>query len=498
MLRIVQVGEKMGRPGNRVGLARAGRVLDQIALPFPFGQHVCHQATCGVELVVARKDHALQLLLVIALADQIWDCACECGRTFKDTPSPLLWLNAIEPNDTLGEPDTGIVCHIVSTRKDKALPKAAAHPAWRWSQRSRMNGDDHVGWLPDDAPYPGNALLDELDVYNSRLNKIDPPNSNDASLQLFRRADALAVQNLTHTRRYIAAIFLLALLTEVVPLGSEKFEFTAYVFLLLSMYAIVRRLRPRRGKSWERLRPKNNVNEASIDLRVLAEGLRIQSAWQRAGVCDAVALRHLRHDHESLAWVRRALLGAAIVGGGRHDDMTGSDQAIEEMRQHWVAAQESWFLQRYQRRLGRGTGWSRLNGTVPALDTIGWILFSLGVAVSFIGLIMYWHPLSGAPKILKEHVTLLHGLLPAWAAMVWAFIEFAEYREDADEYRRTAQLYGQANRRIQAIRYKEKSLVNTRGIQAQRAVLHQLGIEALQENARWAHRHKHHDASITL
>ena len=46
-------------------------MLDQVALPRPLRQHVGHELARGVELVVAREDHALELLLVVALADQV-------------------------------------------------------------------------------------------------------------------------------------------------------------------------------------------------------------------------------------------------------------------------------------------------------------------------------------------------------------------------------------------------------------------------------------------
>jgi hypothetical protein len=71
VLRVMQVGEKVRCPGNRVGLARAGRMLNQIALARPFVEHVGHQGARRGELVIARKDDRLRLLLVIALADEV-------------------------------------------------------------------------------------------------------------------------------------------------------------------------------------------------------------------------------------------------------------------------------------------------------------------------------------------------------------------------------------------------------------------------------------------
>ena len=71
VLRIVQVGQKVRRPGNRIGLAAARAVLDQVFMPCPLGQHGGLQLARGIELVVAREDEARHLLLAVALGDEV-------------------------------------------------------------------------------------------------------------------------------------------------------------------------------------------------------------------------------------------------------------------------------------------------------------------------------------------------------------------------------------------------------------------------------------------
>ena len=71
VLGVVQVREEVRRPGNRIGLARAGRVLDQVLAARPLGQRRLHQPAGGVELVIAREDDGLDLLLVVAHGDQV-------------------------------------------------------------------------------------------------------------------------------------------------------------------------------------------------------------------------------------------------------------------------------------------------------------------------------------------------------------------------------------------------------------------------------------------
>ena len=56
---VVQRGQLVRRPGNRVGLARAGAVLDQVALARPFGASAIDQPIDHIPLVITREDHGL-------------------------------------------------------------------------------------------------------------------------------------------------------------------------------------------------------------------------------------------------------------------------------------------------------------------------------------------------------------------------------------------------------------------------------------------------------
>ena len=71
VLRVVQVGQEVRRPRDRVGLARAGRVLDQVLAARPFRQHGGLQLAGGVELVIAGEDELLDLLLLVLLRDEV-------------------------------------------------------------------------------------------------------------------------------------------------------------------------------------------------------------------------------------------------------------------------------------------------------------------------------------------------------------------------------------------------------------------------------------------
>src|SRR5690606_9073698 len=70
-LGIVQVREEVRHPGDGVGLARAGGVLNQVPLAGAVLEDIGHQRAGGGELMVAREDNGLGLLLLVALADQV-------------------------------------------------------------------------------------------------------------------------------------------------------------------------------------------------------------------------------------------------------------------------------------------------------------------------------------------------------------------------------------------------------------------------------------------
>ena len=68
---VVQLGQEVGSPGDRLGLAGAGGVLDQVLATRPFSQHGGLELAGDIKLVVAGEDHRLDLLFLVAAGDQI-------------------------------------------------------------------------------------------------------------------------------------------------------------------------------------------------------------------------------------------------------------------------------------------------------------------------------------------------------------------------------------------------------------------------------------------
>jgi len=60
---VVQAGEPMGQPGNGVGLARTGAVLNEIVLAGAIGLNIGQKLGHHIQLVIPREDHTLRLHL---------------------------------------------------------------------------------------------------------------------------------------------------------------------------------------------------------------------------------------------------------------------------------------------------------------------------------------------------------------------------------------------------------------------------------------------------
>ena len=60
---IVQTGEPMGQPGNGIGFAGTGAVLNEIVLAGAIGLYICQQLGHHIQLVVPGEDHPLGLHL---------------------------------------------------------------------------------------------------------------------------------------------------------------------------------------------------------------------------------------------------------------------------------------------------------------------------------------------------------------------------------------------------------------------------------------------------
>lgn len=77
---VVQRGEAVREPRNRVALSAAGRVLDEVVVPRAFGAGRLCEKTHRLKLVVAREDHLLGLHLAALIVALLVDLQMEEAR----------------------------------------------------------------------------------------------------------------------------------------------------------------------------------------------------------------------------------------------------------------------------------------------------------------------------------------------------------------------------------------------------------------------------------
>lgn len=359
---------------------------------------------------------------------------------------------ALQSRDTLESPLMPLLWRVTARRQgqmdsDQALP---------------ANG---VEISPLKVPTPMRHGLIELDKYNSaaRTSKVAQEQSLTFTVhasrplkQRFAAADALANANTVNVRLLYKCIFVVAAIaasSQAIYSGGwpNVGWLTIYLLALLAIMGAAAFIRRKRQRTYV------------IAWRTLAEALRIQHAWDRAGLQDNVAQHALpRPAHPALEWVRIALRGAAFPR--THSDEAGG---IANVRADWIQGQIAYFNKSIQRR----------QLVVRRQENSSSLLFRIGLFLTAIALTE--RVLGEGPWLAAGGLTvvdLLIGLLPALAGLWAGFIEFAGYQDDIAEQERMLDLFKEGERRLNAELPVERN----------QSVIRALGMDALRENARWA------------
>ncbi|CAN5445257.1 hypothetical protein BH11PSE7_BH11PSE7_13690 [soil metagenome] len=380
---------------------------------------------------------------------------------------------------SLDEWDQGLVCHIHVERSRAAEGHDVLAPPTQ----------PHVEWLYPKGPGPSTAgqeggrdgLLLKMDRYNAELHALDPlppaaprasnveAGQDDAVTREYERmvarfnaTDHVANQSVQSVRGQFKWLFgLAAVMVWSHEMYADLFPtwhwLLLYLLLMGSIGLIVRGLRSK------------HKNSDAIDKRALSEALRVQAAWFRAGVPDMVAKNYLRRDSGHLLWVRRALIGVSPALNAR-----AQAGQVEAVKKDWVDGQLDYF---------RGSV-SKRRHVIESMSRRGAWLFRLGVVIACVVLalrVMGLVPEHHAIWVIALDMAI--GLLPAWAALMSGYIEFAAYEDDVREHERMERLFDTASRRMADIPLHD-----------QQQVIRDLGVEALHETASWALLHKSHEA----
>ncbi len=377
------------------------------------------------------------------------------------------------PISPLEEPDRGIIHHLLVARKGTSV-QGETHQA-KWITNSQNSTAE------ESDKWSGDADLKRIDSYNCEVGKrarvCSRPTSETSSTnitryeadQLFARyeaADSLANDKVNNVRGQFKCVFLIAVgmvLTHEVyaEMWHNWFLLLLYLVLLGAVGWLVFFMR------------KARRNTEAVDLRALAEGLRIQKAWFLGGVHELVAQRYLRRDSRHMSWVRYALRGASLAFNAQpsHED-------IAQVRETWIDEQRNYFEKSIDKR----------EGYIRKFSKRSFWIFVLGIVITILALVVRrLDLLSEDHSYLLIAFDLLIGLLPAIAGLSSGYIEFMAYEDDLREHKRLKYLFDRASKRIVG-----------GGLAAQQELIFQLGLEALYENANWALVHKIHDAKTPM
>jgi hypothetical protein len=381
----------------------------------------------------------------------------------------------------LGAVDESLVLHIACSRAEAddhvspPLPPLAPGQA-RWVSQS--------GATDADGPMPSSfrrifarmqALARDKANHSDKVRAAaaiapDPHPGDEVLDGLLCLADTLAMHFQKRVLFTLRGLHVLAALTGIaflvyseLPAGSASQYWAIYgFFALFGAGAVLAALARRRD--WHR---------KYVDYRALAEGLRVQRAWRRAGVqaTGPSAFAHdsflQKHDVE-LGWIRNVMRAASIDGA---DDPPVPDAMLEAAIDEWIGAPGGSGQLAYYARKADERG-RTFRGAQALVRACLWIGLAIAAALAL------FQDRFGAGN--THWLVVAMGVL----ALVAAARESYAYRKGDKElhkqYRHMRGLFADARARLDA----------APGATARREILRALGEAALAEHSEWALLHR--------
>jgi hypothetical protein len=289
---------------------------------------------------------------------------------------------------------------------------------------------------------------------------------------LFGQADALALtcRNWTHaaTVAIFSAIGVAAVLFSVYTnlLAGDSVLYFVFLGIVAAALGIDLTIISKR------------MQDRFQDYRALAEGLRVQFFWRLAGIHDSVYDHYFARQEGELDWIRNAMRAAQFrEQDGVQSKAAGLDTqwVLEVVRAEWIDDQRTYFSNavRKEREMARRIRY----GANACLVMTGVVAALLAVSV-------------------VEHAYAFHGVLVmlltlalAGAGLFTGYAQKRAHEEHARRYQRMYDLYNIAGDRL-------AFLLRERELAAARAVLVQLGREALAETCDWLLLHRERQINV--
>ena len=285
-------------------------------------------------------------------------------------------------------------------------------------------------------------------------------------LEFYAAADAAAIAFQSRVRGIARGLFVIGPLALVclevyAHLWSHWPALAAYLVLLAVGYWMFRKVR---GSEWE---------GKYLDDRALAEALRVQFFWRLGGLTDCAAEHYLRHLRGELGWIRQAARTCFLLTGDTRSPSPapaaantiepGSEESLRDVLTHWLRDQANFFTKK-----------APLNERSEARceSIIKWS-FRAAMAIAVAELVVHWQ--TGHANHLLI-VLAFFGLVAV--AMAEEFADYHMFGIQARQYEWMKNLYATAAQKLAA-------LIAAKNVAKSQALIHDLGLEALNENADW-------------
>jgi len=284
---------------------------------------------------------------------------------------------------------------------------------------------------------------------------------------LFQAADWLAIHFQRRVLFSMRATYTLAAMMGIAFLCYSELPAQDYmIFVFLALFVI--------GVSLSVLARRRGWHRKYLDYRALAEGLRVQSYWRRAGL-SVTGDSEFAHDNflqkqdVELGWIRNVMRSAGLdaeLRPGRADA-----HALEQVIAEWVGESgKSGQLHYYERRVAQRTRLHRIT------ETLGAISLWLGIGIS-VFLAAFFLRLSQDTKTILVAIMAIVSILAAVRA---AYAYRKADKELIKQYRFMCRIFAGAR----------SALDRTREPGEQREILRALGEAALAEHAEWTLMHR--------
>ena len=367
---------------------------------------------------------------------------------------------------TLGLDEETLVYHIPTGRQNQPL---ITHKKCQWL--TSANGISFYEKLPSGfaTQFSRQAEFSHDRIqYRERIDSDIPHIDSDCPIhRQFVDADWLATTYRRRMSRILMITYLLAALmgySFIVYSDVMAKEVMIYLFLLFFLIGVgINSVAKRR--EWHR---------QYIDYRALAEGLRVQSYWRRAGIKDTnrPSFAHdnfLQKQDVELGWIRN-VMRAVSLDGMLHSLNPKSDN-IDQVVNEWIGSSDSLGqLAYYSATSEKRARHHRRNQWLAA--SCLWV----GISISVL-LVVFAHSLDG---IAQNLMVAMMGVLSVTAAVHEAYAYKKADKELIKQYRFMARIFIAAKGRI------EKSTTD----EEKRRVLRTLGEAALAEHAEWTLMHR--------